>query len=134
LTKYFAEKNRFNRNDDTPISTGSEWTRADRPSYICPYCSRTLNRLTDRHGLSPSYYCNFCRIESRPENTDLRSKSSIEPQKGGEDNPLASTKFKERTVGREPVEIKGGLAELQRRGMKITSYSESNTKRRKDND
>jgi hypothetical protein len=123
MTKY-AEKNSFSNDQGTPIPIGSEWTRAERPTYICPYCSRTLQRLTDRSGLSPSYYCSFCSTESHPEKTDLRSKSSIEPQKGGEDNPLASTKFRFPEVGKQHIEPKGTFATLKSKGIRITNYKE----------
>jgi hypothetical protein len=53
---------------------------------------------------------------------------------GPPDTPLATTKFKEPTIGRKPKEIRGGLAELQRRGMKITNYSEQNVRRERDSD
>jgi hypothetical protein len=35
---------------------------------------------------------------------------------------------------RRKTEVRGGLAELQRRGMKITNYSETNVRRERDND
>jgi hypothetical protein len=125
MTKYYSDKNRFNMNDPgTPISVGTGWTKPDRPTYVCPYCSRTLQRLTDSKGSSPSWYCSFCSIESKPEDTTLRSQSSIVPQKGEEQNPLASTKFKEPTVGREPIDIKGGMKTLQQKGIKIKYYKE----------
>jgi hypothetical protein len=126
MTKYLSDKHRYNNDAGSPISIGSEWTRPDRPTYICPYCSRTLHLLTDSKGSSPSWYCGTCSITSHPETTDLRSKSSIEPQKGGEDNPLASTKFKEPTVGRGPRTIKGGLKTLTESGrIRVTSYQET---------
>lgn len=132
-TKYFAEKNKFNKNNDTPIVANYGATN-EYKSYYCNWCSRRLSEIQGRSGENDAYYCDFCSIETNPDNEELRAESDITTPEGVNKVPLATTKFKEPTVGRQPVEIKGGLAELQRRGMKITSYSESNTKRKRDND
>jgi hypothetical protein len=79
-------------------------------------------KLKGRSGENVAYYCESCSIESNPEETNLRSKSSIEPQKGGEDNPLATTKFVEPTVGKKPREYKGAFAELKARGVNMKYY------------
>ena len=124
MTKYFQDKNRFEKNDDTPISVRNYEQMDSHKEFFCPYCQLKLSRLTDRSGLSPSWYCTKCTIEY-PDQSEVKSKSSLStPRKSNNDNPLASTKFKEPTVGKEPTEIKGGLKALQQRGIKITSYTE----------
>jgi hypothetical protein len=69
-----------------------------------------------------------------PEESELRAESDIYAPSGVNTTPYASTKFKEPTLGRKKTEVRGGLAELQRRGMKIISYSESNVRRERGND
>jgi hypothetical protein len=124
MTKYYQDKNRFEKDSDTPISVRNYEQIESRKEFFCPYCQRLLSRLTDRSGLSPSWYCSSCSVDY-PDQSEVKSKSSLStPQKSNNENPLASTKFKEPTVGKEPTEIKGGLKALQQRGIKITSYSE----------
>jgi hypothetical protein len=113
------------RDTGTPISLPNyEQIEASRNERFCPYCSLRLSRLLDSSGLNPSWYCSKCTIDY-PDKTDTKSKSSLStPRKSNNDNPLASTKFKEPIVGREPTEIKGGLKALQQKGVKVTSYTE----------
>jgi hypothetical protein len=54
----------------------------------------------------------------------MRSKGKLETMPGPPDTPLASTKFKEPSVDRKPVEPKGLFKFLRDRGMKITNYNE----------
>jgi hypothetical protein len=61
-------------------------------------------------------------VEIIPSFTELRSKSRLTVPEGPPDKPLASTKFTEPTVGKQPPEIKGGLAALKAKGLKITNY------------
>jgi hypothetical protein len=61
---------------------------------------------------------------TNPEESELRAKSSIEPHEGTNKTPLATTKFPESTVGKQPVEPKGAFAALRARGIRITNYKE----------
>ena len=92
------------------------------PSYVTIAILR-LSKLIQRNGLSPSWYCNRCHVEYDPE-AELRSKSKISMSEGPPDTPLASTNFKEPTVGRSPPPEPSTFAELQRRGMKIKNYKD----------
>jgi hypothetical protein len=53
------------------------------------------------------------------------SNCKLEVPTGVNQNPYASTKFPEPDLKKKKTEIKGGLAELQKRGIRITSYTES---------
>jgi hypothetical protein len=124
MTKWFAEKNRFNVNNETPIAIRNYHTTNSNRTYYCSWCNRSLVKLQGRSGENVAYYCEACSIQSNPEEIDLKSKPSIEPQEGGEDNPLATTKFVEPTVGKKPIQLKGAFAALKARGMKIKYYKD----------
>jgi hypothetical protein len=81
--------------------------------------------LHGRSGENVSYYCNFCSVETNPQEKELRSKPRIEPHEGGNKVPLVSTKFTEPTVGRKKKELTGSFKVLRERGMKFTNITES---------
>jgi hypothetical protein len=124
MTKYYSEKHRFDNNYDTPIAVRDYTNTSSDHTYYCSWCQRQLIKLHGRSGENVSYYCNFCSIETNPEEKELRSKSRIEPHEGTNKIPLASTKFPECSVGKTPPPIRGTFAELQRRGIKIKNYKD----------
>ena len=85
-----------------------------REEHYCPCCQLRLSRLIDSSGLNTSYYCNHCSIEVIPSLTEVRSASKLVTPEGPVESPSVSY----------PPEIKGGLAELKKRGIRITSYKE----------
>ena len=111
------------KEDDTPISLHNYEQIDSRTEHYCPFCQLKLSRLVDRSGLNPSYYCSKCVIEY-PDESDVKSKSyMLTPQKF---NPTPYTAYApEPELGKKKTEIKDGLAELQKRGVRITSYKES---------
>jgi hypothetical protein len=126
MTKYYQDRHKFDRNDDTPIAVRDYTNTSSDHTYYCSWCQRQLVKLRGRSGENITYYCNFCSIESNPEEKELRSKSRIEPHEGTNKTPLASTKFTEPTLGKKKVEIEGALAELQKRSsIKIKTHTES---------
>jgi hypothetical protein len=124
LTKWYDDQHKYRQDPGTPIVAGRDWYGEPQREFYCEYCQRRLSRLTS-HGLSPSWYCSFCQIESIPDEKEMRSKGKLETMPGPPDTPLATTKFKEPTVGRTPPPIRGSFAELQRRGIKITNYKDT---------
>jgi hypothetical protein len=128
MTRYFNEKNKFNKDDDSIISVRNYQEDTGSKTYYCNYCQRNLVELTDRSGLSPSWYCPNCSIEVDPSLTEVRSKSPLSVPEGPPEHPLATTKFVEPTVGKKPVEPKGAFAALKAKGIKITSYKEEKGK------
>jgi hypothetical protein len=131
-TRYYDNK-RIGIPIDTPVSIGGDWYGEPQRDFYCEYCQRRLLKLQNNTG-NFSYYCNACSITTNPDEKEMRSKGKLETMPGPPNTPLATTKFKELTLGRKKTEVRGGLAELQRRGMKITSYSESNVRRERNND
>jgi hypothetical protein len=111
--------------NDSPISIAEETIRYDnKREYFCKHCSRKLFRLTDSSGKNQAHYCNLCSIEFDL-GTELRSKSKLTTPEGVNREAFVSTKFPEYIVGKEPVEYKGAFKALQQKGIKITSYKES---------
>ena len=85
-----------------------------------------MHRLTDRSGLSPSWYCSFCNSETHSEETDnLRTRSRLQMPEGVNTVPYSSTKFPEVTVGKTPPPVRGSFKTLQDRGMRIRNYKDS---------
>ena len=124
MTKYLESRNKGIRDDDTPISLPNYRQMENRTAnHCCPFCHYKLSRILDSSGINPNYYCSKCSIEY-PDASDTKSKSHIStPAKSNDDNPLSS-KMPEPTLEGKKTEIKGGLAELHKRGIKITSYNE----------
>lgn len=80
--------------------------------------------MQGRRGENVSYYCVTYSIEINPEETEVRSKSRLTTPEGINQTPYVAYP-PEPDLRRKKTEIKGGLAELQKRGIKVTSYTES---------
>jgi hypothetical protein len=109
MTKYLSDKHGYGYRPytDTPISVGAEeWNAESRPPYICDFCHHTLIKLQNKTNVS--WWCRNCNSEYDPEAVT---------------NPSISY-APEPTLKRKGKEVKGGLAELQRRGLKISNYTE----------
>jgi hypothetical protein len=124
LTKYYQDKNRFRKDDDTPISLRDYSQIDSHNERYCPYCQLKLSRLIDSSGLNPSWYCSKCVIDY-PDKTETKSRSSLSTpqQKSNNENPAVAY-APDPTVGKKPVEPKGTFATLKSRGIRITSYKE----------
>ena len=113
-------------NDKVTIS--SEYYENIRPSFICNVCNCTLSKLTDHSGQNISFYCTRCNIEFDPETENIRRESKISVPNRNEETLVAHTPGQEylnkQIEVKHEQEIKGGLKELQKRGLKITHYEE----------
>jgi ribosomal protein L37AE/L43A len=127
LTKYFSEKNRFIQDRDTPISVPNyEQIEIDsHTDRYCPYCQFKLSSLIDSSGMNRNWYCSKCTI-SYPDKAQVKSKARLgTPQKSNNERPAVSYP-PEVGLPKKDHSIKGGLAELARKGsIKITHYTES---------
>jgi hypothetical protein len=73
--------------------------------------------------MNPSWYCGKCTIEYA-DKAEVKSKSRLSaPQQSNSERPAVAYP-PEPGLSRKDHSIKGGLAELQRRGMKINNYTE----------
>jgi hypothetical protein len=126
MTKYYEDRNKGRKQDDTPISLRNYQDTYEDRTLICSFCNRTMQRLFDASKLNPSWYCSFCNTETNSEEADnLRTRPRLQMPEGVNTTPYATTKFPEPGLGRKKTEVKGGLAELAKKGsIRITSYSE----------
>ena len=111
-----------NKNKDI-VTIGDEWTGEEQPSYICDSCHCSLVRLSDRNNQNESWYCNRCSIEY-PDVTNIRHQLKITVPDRNIEPAVTSiqTNMADEVEIRHTVPIRGGFAELQKKGLKITSY------------
>jgi len=119
--KKVAKKTTF-VNDKVVIS--SEYYTNDRPSYICSFCNQTLSRLTNSGGQNTAYWCRHCSVEFNPEDENLRKESKITVPDRNIEPAVTSiqTNMADEVEIRHTPPLRGGFAELQKKGLKITSY------------
>ena len=92
--------------------------------YICSYCRRDLIRMS-----AEEYYCNNCQIPFWPIKQQVREKQKLTTPKGVNTETLIAytpdpnDKTASTTLGK-PQKVRGGLKELQDRGIRITNYDE----------
>ena len=109
------------------VTISSEYYKDDRPSYICSICNQgPLSRLSDASGNNSTYWCKNCSISYDPTEENIRRESKISvPDRNVEPAVATTPGINEDSVAiRHTPEIKGGLKELQKRGLKITYYEE----------
>src|SRR5215204_6861605 len=122
----FKKSSRINytkpTNDKVVIS--SEYYTNDRPSYICSFCNQTLSRLTDSGGQNTAYWCRHCSVEFDPEAENLRKESKLTVPDRNIEPAVTSiqTNMADEVEIRHTPPLRGGFAELQKKGLKITSY------------
>jgi hypothetical protein len=127
MTKWYDERssssssssNRRKTKADTPIPISAEHTRTEKIGYYCNYCQCNLVKISDKE-----WYCNSCSISQYPSSEEVRSKSKISTPAGRNTESLVAYPPEHDDLSKKPVEVKGGLAELKRRGIHVTSYKE----------
>ena len=114
-----------NKNKDI-VTIGDEWTGEEKPSYICDSCHCSLVRLSDRNNQNESWYCNRCSIEY-PDVTNIRHQLKITVPDRNIEPAVTSIQINmaDEVEIRHTPPIRGGFAELQKKGIKITSYKTS---------
>jgi hypothetical protein len=120
------KKDRSHLNQNDIIAIDADSLREEDRVYICVYCRRDIIRMSDGE-----YYCNNCNIPFWPIKTKqpLREKQKIATPKSVNTETLISIVPDDPNEGvsttyGKPVKVRGGLKELQNRGIKITNYSE----------
>jgi DNA-directed RNA polymerase subunit RPC12/RpoP len=117
---------RLKPNEDKSIIS-SEYYENNRASYICSFCNQTLIRLTDAGQNNSTYWCRHCSVEFDPEAENLRKESKLIVPDRNEEPAITSIQTdptKEVEIRHVPP-IRGGFAELQKKGLKITNYRTS---------
>jgi hypothetical protein len=110
----------INKDSKVVISSADNTTT----TYECRYCNLPMVRLDDI-----SYYCNKCMSEQFPDKEDNKRKSKlIAPNQNQNTETLVSMTPSgyENIKSTKRVEPRGAFVELQRRGLRITDYNETN--------
>src|SRR5215208_2318475 len=104
------------------VIISSEYYENDRPSYICSFCNQTLSRLTDAGQNNSTFWCRHCSIEWDPEAENLRKESKLTvPDRNIEPAVSTTPGIPDISIRHEPP-LRGGFAELQKKGIKIKDY------------
>jgi ribosomal protein L37AE/L43A len=104
------------------VVISSEYYQNERPSYICSFCNQTLIRLTDAGMNNTTWWCRHCGVEFDPESENLRKESRITvPDRNAEPAITSVSNTPDVSIRHEPP-IRGGFAELQKKGLKIKDY------------
>ena len=107
---------------DDKVVISSEFYENERPSYICSMCNQTLIRLTDAGQNNQTYWCRHCSIEFDPESENLRKESKlVVPDRNIEPAVTSIGNIPDVSIHHTPP-IRGGFAELQKKGLKIKDY------------
>src|SRR5215204_5292109 len=120
----FKKSSRINYTKPTndKIVISSEYYTNDRPSYICSFCNQTLSRLRDSGGQNSTYWCRHCSVEFNPEDENLRKESKIIVPDRNIEPAITSIGNAPDVSIRHTPPIRGGFAELQKKGIKIKDY------------
>src|SRR5215204_4361786 len=123
----FKKSSRINYTKPTndKIVISSEYYTNDRPSYICSFCNQTLSRLTDSGGQNTAYWCRHCSVEFNPEDENLRKESKLTVPDRNIEPAVSTTPGIQDISIRHTPPIRGGFAELQKKGLKIKDYHTS---------
>lgn len=122
-TKNRIDYGKPNNNEDKVIIS-SEYYQNERPIYLCSFCNQTLSRLTDAGLNNSTYWCRNCSVEWDPESENLRKESKITVPDRNEETLVTSIEnsMADEVEIRHSVPIRGGFAELQKKGLKIKDY------------
>jgi len=108
--------------NEDKVVISSEYYENDRPSYICSFCNQTLIRLTDAGQNNSTYWCRHCSVEFDPEAENLRKESKLTvPDRSIEPAITSVGNVPDVSIG-HTVPLRGGFAELRKKGIKIKDY------------
>ena len=110
--------------NDKVIISSEYYTNEIKPSYLCSFCNQTLIRLTDARQNNTSFWCRHCSIEFDPESENLRKESKITVPDRNIEPAVTSiqTNMADEVEIRHTPPLRGGFAELQKKGLKIKNY------------
>ena len=109
-------------NRDKVIIASEQYTGEDKPSYLCSFCNQTLIRLTDAGMNNTTFWCRHCSVEWDPEAENLRKESKLTvPDRNIEPAVSTTPGIPDISIRHEPP-LRGGFAELQKKGLRIKDY------------
>jgi DNA-directed RNA polymerase subunit RPC12/RpoP len=108
------------------ILIGDEHRGPEKVEYVCSWCNRSLVRLSDRNSQSESWFCRNCSIEFNSDDEQVSHKQKLSiPDQDIEPAVATTPGIPDISIRHEP-ELKGGFAQLARKGtIRFTSYQES---------
>jgi hypothetical protein len=114
-------KHKFNK-DDIVIIASEQYTGEERPSYLCSFCNQTLSRLTDAGMNNTTFWCRSCSVEFDPESENIRRESKLVVPERNVEPAVTSVGFTPDVSIEKNIPMRGGFAELQKKGLRFTSY------------
>src|SRR5215207_130714 len=108
--------------NEDKVVISSEYYQNDRPSYICSFCHQTLIKLTDAGQNNSTYWCRNCQVEFDPEVENIRKESKLlVPDRNIEPAITSIGNTPDISIRHTPP-LRGGFAELQKKGLRIKDY------------
>ncbi len=92
--------------------------------FLCSWCSRSLVRLRDFGNNNLTWWCKNCSIEFDPETENLHKNYKITPPDTDTEPAITSiqTNMTDKVEIRHNIPLRGGFAELQKKGLRIKDY------------
>jgi hypothetical protein len=92
--------------------------------FLCEWCNCVLSRLIDHSGQNPSLFCSRCQMSFDPQYDNLRHESKITIPHEDIEPAITSigANMAEEVEIRHSVPIRGGFAELEKKGIRIKDY------------
>ena len=112
-----------NKNDKFDgVVLGDEHTIPEKTEYICSWCNQSLVRLSDRNNQSESWFCRNCSIVFDSEDEKIRHKQRLSIPYQEDEPAVVSIGFTPDVGIHHTPPIRGGFAELQKKGIRIKDY------------
>ena len=106
------------------ITIGDELTgpERERTEFICNYCNQNLVKLSDRNANNEEWFCRNCSIAFNLDDESVRHKQELSTPHKDIEPAVATTPGIPDVSIRHTPPLRGGFAELQKKGLKIKNY------------
>ena len=103
---------------------GDDHREQEKTEFICSWCNRSLVRLSDKNNQSESWFCRNCSIEFDPNDEMISHKQKLSIPYQDNEPAVASIGIMPDVSIRHEPELRGGFAQLARKGtIRFTDYS-----------
>lgn len=97
----------------------------ERVEYICPECHQNLVKLSDLQGNNQEWFCRNCSIPYLDTKEIRHTHKLSVPEETEPSVSIINYDYNKDVEIRHAKELRGGIAELQKRGLKITYFDDS---------
>jgi|SRR5918999_2229182 hypothetical protein len=104
------------------VVIGDEHTGSEKTEFICSWCNQSLVRLSDKNNQSESWFCRNCSIEFDSDDEKITHKQMLSIPHEDNEPAVASIGFIPDVSIHHTPPIRGGFAELQKKGIRIKDY------------